>query len=84
MNGENIVKAMNTWAVTAVHYTVGVLDWTEEKLKSMDRKETKLIAMNRVLHPKADIDRLYLEGKYGGQDTNSVEVDKKDDSCLTI
>jgi len=26
LNGENTIKAINTWAVTAVHYTARILD----------------------------------------------------------
>lgn len=63
LNGGNIAKVMNTYAEVDVHYTAGILDLTKEELKNNDRKTRKLMTMNGVLHPKADIDRLYLEKK---------------------
>ena len=28
LNGDNVIKAINTWAVATVFYTAGILDWT--------------------------------------------------------
>ena len=67
LNGGNIIKAMNTWAVAAVRYTAGILDWTVDELKEMDRKTRKLMTINRALHPKADVDRLYISRNVGGR-----------------
>lgn len=58
-NGGNIIKIMNTWDVTAVRHTAGILDLTEEELKNMDRKTRKVMTMDGALHPKADIDGLF-------------------------
>ena len=73
LNGGNSIKAMNTWAVAAVRYTAGIVDWTVDELKIMDRKTRKLMTMNRALHPKADVDRLYLPREEGGRGMVSVE-----------
>ena len=60
MNGGNTVKAINTWAVTAVEYTAGIENWTANYLKALDRKTRKLMTINGALHPRADGDRLYV------------------------
>jgi hypothetical protein len=73
LNGGNVIKAVNTWAVAAVRYTAGILDWTLEELQNMDRKTRKLMTMNRALHPRADVDRLYLPRKSGGRGMMSIE-----------
>ena len=41
--------------------------------KPMDRKSRKTMAMYGVLHPKSDVDRLYVKRKEGGRGLISVE-----------
>ena len=81
LNGGNIIKAMNTWAVAAVRYTAGILDWTVDELKEMDRKTRKLMTMNRALHPKADVDRLYISRDEGGRGMVSIEECVRLEEC---
>lgn len=81
LNGGNSVMAMNTWAVAAVRYTAGILDWTVNELKGMDRKTRKLMTMNRALHPKADVDRLYLPREEGGRGMMSIEEVVRSEEC---
>jgi hypothetical protein len=81
LNGGNVVKAINVWAVAAVRYTAGILDWTVKELKEMDRKTRKLMTMNRALHPKADVDRLYLPREEGGRGIKSVEECVRLEEC---
>lgn len=33
LNGENTVKALNTWAVTAVLYTAEIIHWSSDEFK---------------------------------------------------
>ena len=44
----------------------------------MDRKTRKLLAINRALHPQADVDRLYLKRSEVGRGMIGVE------DCVTI
>ena len=81
LNGGNVVIAINTWAVAAVRYTARVLDWTVDELKNMDRKTRKLMTMNRALHPKADVDRLYLNRNDGGRGMVSIEEFVRVEEC---
>ena len=81
LNGGNVIKAMNTWAVAAVRYTAGILDWTVNELKEMDRKTRKLMTMNRALHPKADVDRLYVSRNEGGRGMMSIEECVRIEEC---
>ena len=55
-----------------------IVDWTKEELQEMDREDQKLLTINRVLHPQADIDRLYLKRSEGGRGMIGVE------DCVTI
>ena len=36
LNNINLIKAINTWAVTLVRYSGPFLRWTRDKLKQMD------------------------------------------------
>ena len=38
LNGGNMMKAINTWAVAAVRYTAGIVEWKVDERKEMDRK----------------------------------------------
>ena len=60
LKGGNTVKAINTWAVAALRYTAGIVDWTADELKAMYNKNRKLVTMNGALNPRADVDRLYV------------------------
>ena len=81
LNGGNVIKAMNTWAVAAVRYTAGILDWTVNELREMDRKTRKLMTINRALHPKADVDRLYVSRDEGGRGMVSIEECVRIEEC---
>ena len=73
LNSGNTVKAMNTWAVPVVRYSAGIVDWTKEELENMDRKTRKLMTINKALHPRASVARLYIQRNDGGRGIQSVE-----------
>ena len=37
LNGENMIKGINTWAVSLIRYSAAFLDWTKEEKQSIDR-----------------------------------------------
>ena len=47
--------------------------WTREELKQKDQRARKLMAMHKVLHPRNDVDRLYVSRKAGGIGLASIE-----------
>ena len=42
----NMVGAVNTWAVSVVRYTAGILEWTDSDLQAMDVMTGKRLTMN--------------------------------------
>ena len=38
----------------------GVLEWRFDEPKELDRKTWELFTMHKGLHPKSDVDRLYV------------------------
>ena len=73
LNGGNTIKAINSRAVSLVRYGAGILNWTKEELRCMDRKTRKIMTMNRMYHPQSDVHRLYLPRKEGGRGLLSIQ-----------
>ena len=69
----NIISGINAWAVGVIRYSAGIIDWSLEDLKRMDVRTRKLLTMNGALHPRANVDRLYLKRNEGGRGLTSVE-----------
>ena len=70
---RNLIKGINTWAVTLVRYSGPFLKWTREELKQMDQRTSKLLTMHKALHSRDDVDRLYTSRKDGGRGFASIE-----------
>ena len=74
LNGKNKIQAINTWAVALLRYGAGIINWKVDELKKMDRTMRKTLTMYEPLHPKSDIDRLYLKRKHGERRLISIEM----------
>ena len=64
-NGGNVIATINSRAVSLMRYGAGIIDWTKEELRVINRKIRKIMRMNRVYHPQSDVDRLYIPRKDG-------------------
>ena len=73
LSSRNLIKGMNTWAVPLVRYSGPFLKWTREELKQMDQRTRELMTMHKALHPRDDIDWLYVFRKEGGRGLASIE-----------
>ena len=51
LNGGNLVRGVNTWAVSLLRYSVAFVSWTKSELQPIDRKTRKLFTIYRELHP---------------------------------
>ena len=54
-------------------YGAGILQGEESELKDVDRKLRKTMTIYGALHPKSDVDRLYIKRTEGGRGLMSVE-----------
>ena len=70
---RNLIKGMNTWAVSLVRYSGPFVKWTRKELKQMDQTTRKIMTMHEALHPRDDVDRLYVLRKEGGRELASIE-----------
>ena len=67
LSSRNLIKGINTWTVLFLRYSGPFLKWTRNGLKQMDQRTRKLITMHKALHPRDDVDRLYVSRKKGGR-----------------
>ena len=65
LNGGNLVRGVNTWAVSLLRYSEAFVSWRKSELQAIDRKTRKLFTIYGALHPKSDADRLYIPRKEG-------------------
>ena len=65
LNGKNKIQAINTWVVALLRYGAGIVNWKVDELEKIDRTTRKTLTMYGALHPKSDIDRLYVKRKHG-------------------
>ena len=63
LNGGNLVRRVNTWAVSLIRYSAAFVSWRKSELQAIDRKTRKLFTIYEALHPKSDVDRLYISKK---------------------
>ena len=73
LNGRNLVCGVNTWAVSLSRYTAAFVSWRKSELQASDRKTGKFFTIRGTLHPKSDVDRLYVPRKEGGRCLITIE-----------
>ena len=73
LNGGNLVRGVNTWAVIVLRYSTTFASWRKSELQAIDRKTRKLFTIYGTVHPKSDVDRLYIPRKKGERGLISIE-----------
>ena len=72
LNDGNIIKGINTGAISLLRYSAAFLDWTGAKSEQIDSNTRKLMTLHQALNPKSDVARYtYLEK--GGEGLISVK-----------
>jgi len=72
LNSLNQIQAINSFAVPVIRYTAGIIDWTLQECAELDRITRKQMTLYKALHPRADVDRLYVNRKKGGRGLLSI------------
>ena len=73
LSSRNLIIGINTWAVPFIRYFGPLLKWTREELKQMDQRTRKLMTIHKALHPRDDVDRLFVSRKERGRGFASIE-----------
>ena len=74
LNAANRIQAITTLAVPVVAYSFNVINWKMSEIRKMDAKIRKLLMCERMHHPKADVDRLYVPRNEGGRGLTQLET----------
>ena len=56
-----------------MRYGAGVIKWRKDELQGIDRKTRKIMTMNKELHPRSNVARIYVPRKKGGRGLISCE-----------
>ena len=72
LNGRNVIRAINAWAVAVMRYGAGVVNWTQTELQTIDRKTRKIPSMYGAMHVRDSVDRLYCSRREGGRGLSGV------------
>ena len=73
LNSGNLIKAINTWAVSLFRYTAATIAWRKEEIMKLDQRTRKLLTMHKAHHQKDSVHRLYISRKEGGCGLMSIE-----------
>ena len=75
LSSRNLIKGINTWVVPVVRYSGPFLKRTRDELKQTYQRTRRLMIMHKALHPRDDVDRLYVyvSRKEGGRGLASTE-----------
>ena len=73
LSSRNLIKGINTWAVSLVRYLGPFLKWTRDELRQMNQRIRKLMIMHKALDPKDNVDKLNVPRKEGGRGLASIE-----------
>ena len=73
LKGGNLVRGDNTSAKSLLRYSAEFVIWRKSELQATDRKTRKLFTIYGALHPKSDVDRLYIPRKEGRRVLISIE-----------
>ena len=73
MNGGNLVRGVNTLVVSLLRYSPAFVSWRKSELHAIDRETKKLFTVYEALHPKSDVDSLYIPAKEEGRGLISIE-----------
>ena len=71
-HGRNHITGINNWVVSLVRYLRPFLKWTREEVQQINKKTKKLMIKHKALHPRNDVDRLYVPRKEGGRGLTSI------------
>jgi hypothetical protein len=74
LNGNNLIKAVNTYAVPLLTNSFGVIKWSKTNLQNINIKTKVLFTKFSKHHPKSAIERFNLPRENGGRGFSNLEI----------
>jgi hypothetical protein len=59
LNGKNMIKATNTYAIPVLTFSFGIVKWMPTDLENLQIRTRALLTRYRIHHPRAAKDSLY-------------------------
>lgn len=72
-----MILAINSLTVPVVIYNLNMLNWNISETRKIEWKVRKQLTFNMMLHPKADINHLYLPRSQGSRDLTQFDISYK-------
>ena len=72
LHSRSLIKGISIWAVQHLRYSGPFLKWTR-KLQKMNQRTRKHLVMHNALHPRDDVDRMYVSRKEGRRGLVSIQ-----------
>jgi hypothetical protein len=82
LNGNNLIKAVNTYAVPLLTYSFGVIKWSKTNLQNINIKTRVLFTKFSKHHPKSAIERFNLPRENGGRGFSNLVLLKNQIASL--
>lgn len=67
LNAKNKIESINLLALPVLRYSFGIVNWRKDEIEKLDTLTRKQLTMNRMHHPKAAVERLYMPRAEGGR-----------------
>ena len=67
-NSANRIEAINSLVIPVVTYNFDIVNLTIPEIRRLDTHIRRLVTCNRMHHPKADVNRLYIPRKERGRE----------------
>jgi hypothetical protein len=74
LNDNNLIKAVNTYAVPLLTYSFGVIKWSKTNLQNINIQTRVLFTKFCKHHPKSAIERFNLPRENGGRGFLNLEI----------
>ena len=67
--------------MSLMRYGVGTVKWNKEELQEIGRKSRKIMTMNKELHPRSDVARIYVPRKKGERELHEERREQLELVC---
>jgi hypothetical protein len=74
LHDNNLIKAVNTYAVPLLTYSFGVIKWSKTNLQNINIQTRVLFTKFCKHHPKSAIERFNLPRENGGRGFSNLEI----------
>ena len=67
LHSRNVITAIISCAVPLLHYSAGLVQWSEVERYKLDVTTRKLMSLHHAFNVNSDVDRLYVQRSHGGR-----------------